>query len=83
VIRQDGRIVAEHHGPQTRGLAQRCAFKDWLLPSDLECVRRKLASSDDQGRIVDPVNPHALRCPSTRSAICGSLNQAARFCSIS
>jgi hypothetical protein len=66
---------------EAAALPNGAAFKGWLLPSDLECVRRKLASSDGQGWIVDPVNPHA--CPSTRWAICGSLNQAASFCSIS
>jgi hypothetical protein len=69
VIRQDGRIVAEH--PRCYGRSQTiydpwryvpvlarkpgalrngAPFKDWVLPTALERVRRKLAGSDDGDR---------------------------------
>jgi transposase len=69
VIRQDGRIVAEHARCYGRGetiydpwhyvpvlarkpgaLRNGAPFKDWVLPSALERVRRKLAGSDDGDR---------------------------------
>jgi hypothetical protein len=44
-------------GSQTRCLAQRRSFKDWVLPSAIERVRRKLASADDGNRqMVDILN---------------------------
>ena len=69
VIRQDGRIVAEHPRSYGRGetiydpwhyvpvlarkpgaLRNGAPFKDWVLPTALERVRRKLAGSDDGDR---------------------------------
>ena len=69
VIRQDGRIVAEHPRRYGRGatvydpwhyvpvlarkpgaLRNGAPFKDWVLPTALERVRRKLAGSDDGDR---------------------------------
>jgi hypothetical protein len=69
VIRQDGRIVAEHPRCYGRGetvydpwhyvpvlarkpgaLRNGAAFKDWVLPTALDRVRRKLAGSDDGDR---------------------------------
>src|SRR6202142_1561260 len=69
VIRQDGRIVAEHHRRWGRGatvydpwhyvpvlarkpgaLRNGAPFKDWVLPTALERVRRKLTGSDDGDR---------------------------------
>jgi transposase len=69
VIRQDGRIVAEHPRCYGRGqtiydpwhyvpvlarkpgaLRNGAPFKDWVLPTALERVRRKLAGSDDGDR---------------------------------
>ena len=69
VIRQDGRIVAEHARSFGRGqtiydpwhyvpvlarkpgaLRNGAPFKDWVLPSAMERVRRKLASVDDGNR---------------------------------
>src|ERR1700729_3366341 len=69
VIRQDGRIVAEHRRSFGRGetiydpwhyvpvlarkpgaLRNGAPFKDWVLPTALEKVRRKLADSDDGDR---------------------------------
>jgi hypothetical protein len=69
VIRQDGRIVAEHARCYGRGetiydpwhyvpvlarkpgaLRNGAPFKDWVLPTALERVRRKLAGSDDGDR---------------------------------
>src|SRR5579863_1805465 len=69
VIRQDGRIVAEHRRSFSRGetiydpwhyvpvlarkpgaLRNGAPFKDWVLPTALEKVRRKLADSDDGDR---------------------------------
>jgi transposase len=69
VIRQDGRIVAEHPRAFGRGatvydpwhyvpvlarkpgaLRNGAPFKDWVLPSAMERVRRKLAGSDDGDR---------------------------------
>jgi len=66
VIRQDGRIVAEHPRCYGRGetvydpwhyvpvlarkpgaLRNGAPFKDWVLPTALDRVRRKLAGSDD------------------------------------
>jgi len=69
VIRQDGRIVAEHPRSFGRGetiydpwhyvpvlarkpgaLRNGAPFKDWVLPSAMERVRRKLAGADDGNR---------------------------------
>src|ERR1700691_4730228 len=69
VIRQDGRIVAEHPRRFGRGqtnydpwhyvpvlarkpgaLRNGAPFKDWVLPTALDRVRRKLAGSDDGDR---------------------------------
>src|SRR5271156_4897687 len=69
VIRQDGRIVAEHQRRYGRGateydpwhyvpvlarkpgaLRNGAPFKDWVLPTALDRVRRKLAGSDDGDR---------------------------------
>jgi transposase len=69
VIRQDGRIVAEHRRSFGRGetiydpwhyvpvlarkpgaLRNGAPFKDWVLPTALEKVRRKLTDSDDGDR---------------------------------
>jgi hypothetical protein len=69
VIRQDGRIVAEHPRRYRRGatvydpwhyvpvlarkpgaLRNGAPFKDWVLPTALERVRRKLTGSDDGDR---------------------------------
>ncbi len=69
VIRQDGRIVAEHPRRYGRGetiydpwhyvpvlarkpgaLRNGAPFKDWVLPTALDRVRRKLAGSDDGDR---------------------------------
>jgi transposase len=69
IIRQDGRIVAEHRRSFGRGetiydpwhyvpvlarkpgaLRNGAPFKDWVLPTALEKVRRKLADSDDGDR---------------------------------
>jgi transposase len=71
VIRQDGRIVAEHPRRYGRGatvydpwhyvpvlarkpgaLRNGAPFKDWVLPTALERVRRKLTGSDDGDRQV-------------------------------
>jgi hypothetical protein len=69
VIRQDGRIVAEHPRRYGRGatvydpwhyvpvlarkpgaLRNGAPIKDWVLPTALDRVRRKLAGSDDGDR---------------------------------
>ncbi|QXX76684.1 hypothetical protein MHY1_p00206 (plasmid) [Methylovirgula sp. HY1] len=69
VIRQDGRVVAEHPRSYGRGatifdawhyvpvlarkpgaLRNGAPFKDWVLPANLERIRRKLAGSDDGDR---------------------------------
>ncbi len=69
VIRQDGRIVAEHERSFGRGvtvynpwhyvpvlarkpgaLRNGAPFKDWVLPSAMEQVRRKLARTEDGNR---------------------------------
>ena len=69
VIRQDGRIVAEHRRSFGRGetiydpwhyvpvlarkpgaLRNGAPFKDWVLPTALERIRRKLAGSNDGDR---------------------------------
>ena len=69
MIRQDGRIVAEHPRRYGRGetiydpwhyvpvlarkpgaLRNGAPFKDWVLPTALDRVRRKLAGSDDGDR---------------------------------
>jgi len=69
VIRQDGRIVAEHPRRYGRGatvydpwhyvpvlarkpgaLRNGAPFKDWVLPTALERVKRKLAGSNDGDR---------------------------------
>jgi transposase len=69
VIRQDGRLVAEHPRSFGRGeaiydpwhyvpvlarkpgaLRNGAPFKDWVLPTALERVRRKLAGSNDGDR---------------------------------
>ncbi len=69
VIRQDGRIVAEHPRRYGRGatvydpwhyvpvlarkpgaLRNGAPFKDWVLPTALERVRRKLTGSNDGDR---------------------------------
>ena len=69
VIRQDGRIVAEHPRRYGRGatiydpwhyvpvlarkpgaLRNGAPFKDWVLPTALDRVRRKLAGSNDGDR---------------------------------
>src|SRR5271163_2619681 len=69
VIRQDGRIVADHPRSFGRGeaiydpwhyvpvlarkpgaLRNGAPFKDWVLPTALERVRRKLAGSNDGNR---------------------------------
>ena len=68
-LRQDGRIVGEHHRSFGRdkavfdpwhyvpvlarkpgALRNGAPFKDWVLPSGLERVRRKLAGVDDGDR---------------------------------
>jgi hypothetical protein len=69
VIRQDGRIVAEH--PRSFGAARRlpvlarktgalrngAPFKDWVLRTAMERIRRKLARADDSNRqMVDILN---------------------------
>jgi hypothetical protein len=69
VIRQNGRIVAEHRRSFSRGetiydpwhyvpvlarkpgaLRNGAPFKDWVLPTAMEKVRRKLADADDGDR---------------------------------
>jgi transposase len=69
IIRQDGRVVAEHPRSFGRGeaiydpwhyvpvlarkpgaLRNGAPFKDWVLPTALEQVRRKLAGSNDGDR---------------------------------
>jgi len=69
VIRQDGRIVAEHQRRYGRGatvydpwhyvpvlarkpgaLRNGAPFKDWVLPTALERIRRKLSGSNDGDR---------------------------------
>ena len=69
VVRQDGRVVAEHARRHGRGetiydpwhyvpvlarkpgaLRNGAPFKDWVLPTALDRVRRKLAGSDDGDR---------------------------------
>jgi Mu transposase-like protein len=69
VIRQDGRIVAEHPRRYGRGetvydpwhyvpvlarkpgaLRNGAPFRDWVLPTGLDRVRRRLAGSDDGDR---------------------------------
>src|ERR1700729_1634554 len=69
VIRQDGRIVAEHQRRYGRAapvydpwhyvpvlarkpgaLRNGAPFKDWVLPTALERIRRKLSGSDDGDR---------------------------------
>jgi transposase len=69
VIRQDGRVVADHHRAFRRratiydpwhyvpilarkpgALRNGAPFKDWVLPANLERVRRKHAGSDDGDR---------------------------------
>jgi transposase len=69
LIRQDGRIVAEHPRSFGRGatiydpwhyvpvlarkpgaLRNGAPFKDWVLPSAMECVRRRLAGANDGNR---------------------------------
>jgi transposase len=69
IIRQDGRVVAEHPRSFGRGeaiydpwhyvpvlarkpgaLRNGAPFKDWVLPTALERVRRKLAGSNDGDR---------------------------------
>ena len=69
VIRQDGRIVAEHRRSYGRGetvydpwhyvpvlarkpgaLRNGAPFKDWVLPTAMERIRRKLAGSNDGDR---------------------------------
>jgi hypothetical protein len=69
LIRQDGRIVAEHPRSFERGatvydpwhyvpvlarkpgaLRNGAPFKDWVLPSAMECVRRRLAGANDSNR---------------------------------
>jgi len=69
VIRQDGRVVAEHPRSFGRGeaiydpwhyvpvlarkpgaLRNGAPFKDWVLPTALERIRRKLAGSNDGDR---------------------------------
>jgi transposase len=69
VIRQDGRVVADHRRAFGRratiydpwhyvpvlarkpgALRNGAPFKDWVLPANLERVRRKLAGSDDGDR---------------------------------
>jgi len=69
VIRQDGRIVAEHRRSFGRGetiydpwhyvpvlarkpgaLRNGAPFKDWVLPTAMERIRRKLAGSNDGDR---------------------------------
>ncbi len=69
VIRQDGRVVAEHERAFGRGvtvynpwhyvpvlarksgaLRNGAPFKNWVLPSSMERVRRKLSRTDDGNR---------------------------------
>ena len=69
VVRQDGRVVAEHERAFGRGrivydpwhyvpvlarkpgaLRNGAPFKDWVLPTALDRIRRKLAGSDDGDR---------------------------------
>src|SRR5579883_428250 len=79
VIRQDGRVVAEHRRNFGRGetvynpwhyvpvlarkpgaLRNGAPFKDWVLPTALEKVRRKLADSDDGDRQMVAILAAAL-----------------------
>jgi hypothetical protein len=79
VIRQDGRIVAEHRRSFGRGetvydpwhyvpvlarkpgaLRNGAPFKDWVLPTAIEKVRRKLADADDGGRQMVAILAAAL-----------------------
>jgi len=79
VIRQDGRIVAEHSRRFGRGqtiydpwhyapvlarkpgaLRNGAPFKDWVLPTALDRVRRKLAGSDDGDRQMVKILAAAL-----------------------
>jgi len=74
VIRQDGRVVAEHARSFGRGkaiydpwhyvpvlarkpgaLRNGAPFKDWVLPTALGRVRRKLAGSNDGDRQMDAI----------------------------
>src|SRR6202521_5484772 len=74
VIRQDGRIVAEHPRRYGRGatiydpwhyvpvlarkpgaLRNGAPFKDWVLPTALEPVRRKLPTADHWNRAVGDI----------------------------
>jgi len=79
VIRQDGRVVADHRRSFGRGetvydpwhyvpvlarkpgaLRNGAPFKDWVLPTALEKVRRKLADSDDGDRQMVAILAAAL-----------------------
>ena len=79
VIRQDGRIVAEHRRSFGRGetvydpwhyvpvlarkpgaLRNGAPFKDWVLPTAIEKVRRKLADADDGDRQMVAILAAAL-----------------------
>jgi transposase len=87
VIRQDGRIVAEHPRRYGRGatvydpwhyvpvlarkpgaLRNGAPFKDWVLPTALERVRRKLTGSDDGDRRWSKSSPPCspMDCPQWR-----------------
>jgi hypothetical protein len=80
VIRQDGRIVAEHRRSFGRGetiydpwhyvpvlarkpgaLRNGAPFKDWVLPTAIEKVRRKLADADDGDRQMVAILAALLR----------------------
>ena len=79
VIRQDGRIVAEHRRSYGRGetvydpwhyvpvlarkpgaLRNGAPFKDWVLPTAMERIRRKLAGSNDGDRQMVKILAAAL-----------------------
>ena len=79
IVRQDGRVVAEHPRCYGRGetiydpwhyvpvlarkpgaLRNGAPFKDWVLPTALEKVRRKLADSDDGDRQMVAILAAAL-----------------------
>ena len=79
VIRQDGRVVAEHRRSFGRGetiydpwhyvpvlarkpgaLRNGAPFKDWVLPTALEKVRRKLSEADDGDRQMVAILAAAL-----------------------
>jgi len=90
VIRQDGRIVAEHPRSFGRGetvydpwhyvpvlarkpgaLRNGAPFKDWVLPSAIERIRRKLTNASDGDRqMVDILNAVLIDGLSAVEAAC-------------